>query len=531
MSIQNIDFQRNALISAICQSEFKTRKNEIFDPYNYQLDIIRPILFSTHKRILINATSRSGKSDAVSIASLLTSRFYFGKKILIIAPQGEQTRIIKDYVDLHLIQSRYIQSNLSLYSEEKDNFSRLRESVSKLKLKFKNNSEILLASANIHHGGGNLQGLGADIIIIDESERIPIEIINGMIMRMALEDKDVIIICISNPTTRGFLYSKINDPNWLYIHIGIERAIKESRGRITQQTVDELKRTMDPVQFMIFVLSLYPDKVIGQLISNKNRDYAVEYFETKIRRKVESTGLDLDSKEYEFDNFMYGYEWIIKPDKNSIYSIGTDPAGTGKNKTIIYIIEHTKTHKKIFRDFMKIDIDNPSKTAGNMLKLIIKWAKFGIEIKYVNVDASGYSGGTGVVSILESFFKKHNITNIEVRPIKFGGSPQKIGEITEEIDKDRKIEKLNKEIDANEKARIYCNLNKLFENSLIYIPRLNNLLLDIESIKYDYNSNAERIIINEKTQGKSPDYSDALAIAVDIPTYDYGIVTSAEITI
>lgn len=517
----NKEIEQRAFLKTIINEEFKTEIGEIFNPYDYQLDVCVPIVFKKYNRILINMTTQAGKSDIISLASLLLTRFYPGEKILMIAPQGEQSTIIKNYSDKHLLESKLMKSNIAIYENETDKISkklrRLTEQTSKYRVTFSNNSEIKIASANINQKGKSLQGHAGTTIFIDECERIPKEIIRSMIYRMILKRPDVSIICISNPIERGFMYDHINTENWHYIQVGWKRVVKESRGRITKEMIMELKKEMTPVEFTIWCESKYPDKVPGQLISNKYIEWAYNNFDKKIRERSDYS-IDINGKEYDYDHFMYGFDWKIKPHPKSIFCLGTDPAGEGKDQTVHILLEKRPDGIKILRDIDVIDKDEPVKTAGRILQKVVKWGKAGFIIKYLNVDDGGL--GFGTTSILNEKLYQYGNKDIIVRPIKFGGKPFKFSDLENEINNKQYEQKIKIERFQNEKSRLYINLQKEFESSKIYIPKSEKLIKQLQSINYEISSEAKIKIKDNKDKGESPDWADALAIANDIPEFE-----------
>lgn len=335
-----------------------------------QEEIVRHILLKYPKRMMIWATTRWGKSLAIAIGSLILAITMPGEKIRIIAPTGDLSRVIMDYIINHIADHEDIIKSVIL--DKGENLKNLKRQISKQRITFKNSSEISIHSAGIGSEGRSLLGRGGTLIIVDEAESIPEEIIRTRIMRMAGETPDSMVVMISNPVYRGYMYMNRHNPEWHKIKVDWKTAVAE--GRLTEEFVMERKREMTEQEFRIWYEAEYPEDTDTTLI--------------KWRWIEEARDKPAPSDEIEYE------------------CIGVDVAGMGEDLTVV-------VHVKRYGDFFKVEN-------------ILSWAKLELMqsaekvieymeekgIKNAIIDETGIGG-------MASILKEHN-HEWNIKGINFG---------------------------------------------------------------------------------------------------------------
>lgn len=253
-------------IKALCYTVFKNDKLEPMQVSKFQEKIIEIIIWKTHKRNLCWATTRAGKSLAIALGIILLAILSDGEKIRVIAPTKDHTKIIMNYITQHILDHQMIVDALDI-NYAGMGAERLKKEISKERITFKNNSEIMIITANIASSGRSLVGTGGTAVFIDETELIPTEIIRSKVMRMLGDDIDASVFMISNPINRGYMYSKRNDLSWNKMRIDWRTCVKE--GRLTKEFVDERKAEMTDIEFTIWYEADYPEDMEDTLIPFK----------------------------------------------------------------------------------------------------------------------------------------------------------------------------------------------------------------------------------------------------------------------
>ena len=241
---------------------FKDEEGKPLKLTDYQLDLVKSILLKRPKRVLLWAATRAGKSYAVAFGVMLAALISPGEKIRVIGPTAFHSRIIMDYILDHLADDDVIIDSLT--EARGRTAEKLREELSKSRITYKNSSEISILSASIKSKGMQLLGRGGSIVIVDECEQIPEEIVRTRIMRMVGEREEAQVILISNPTDRGYMYSMRDNPEWTNLIVGWEAAVKAKR--ISLKFIKEMRKSLTPSEFDIWYNAVYPDDVEGSLL-------------------------------------------------------------------------------------------------------------------------------------------------------------------------------------------------------------------------------------------------------------------------
>lgn len=344
-----------------------------------QTEIVRKIILKRPRRLMIWATTRYGKSLCVALGALLACMCSPAEKIRIIAPTTSLAKRIKTYVDAHVADHEDIIKCLGF--DKGISEAKLSRELSKERITFSNGSEISIMSAGVSStndisSGRTLLGAGGSIIIVDECESIPSKLVNTHIMRMAGERPDSVVILISNPIYKGFMYEHMNDPSWETVCIDWETSVRE--GRLTREFIEDRKRNLTEAEFTMWYEARYPEDSDNTLIK-------WEWIQEATDKKFDTPG-----------DFMFE-------------CVGIDPAGMGKDLTVM-------THIQRFGNCVLVkDIHSWGKKelieSGHIIADYMKENK----IMYATVDDTGLGGLAGIL--------REMLPECAIVPINFGGNP------------------------------------------------------------------------------------------------------------
>ena len=231
--------------------------NDNFEPYSYQLDIAEQIYFKKNKRLLITAPRRSGKTLILAFVSVLYALKYNGSDIKIIAPSYKQAKILMDYIRNHVTDSQDILKYLPI-----ENKSKIKKELSKQRVQFTNDSQIMILSAQGE--GERLLGHGADLLICDESPLISDETFNSKILTMMGESKESMLVEIGNPVRLNHFYEHHEDERWKNMRVELEDCIEE--GRFDEEFIQEQKMLLTEREYKIYYLAQFPKQIESGLI-------------------------------------------------------------------------------------------------------------------------------------------------------------------------------------------------------------------------------------------------------------------------
>lgn len=209
---------------------------------DYQAKIASEIVFKKHKRLVVTATTRAGKSFVIALSALVRANRNGHETIKIVAPTYKQAQIIMGYIYGHLSDHPTIINNTVLTANEVET---LGKKLNQNEISFLNNSSIAVLSAE--GTGARLMGMGATMCICDESELMDDEVFRTRILRMLGDDPNSQLIEIGNPLSSNHFYEHFMDPNFHKIRIGWQDCVKE--GRISQGFIEEQRRLLSPIEF------------------------------------------------------------------------------------------------------------------------------------------------------------------------------------------------------------------------------------------------------------------------------------------
>jgi len=282
---------------------------------------IADFFFNNKRKATIKACTRYGKSQTIALCSIMYAIFNNNKRIGIIAPTNDKTKIIMGYVLNALASCPEMTNIVDLDMMELTKLERLKREVSKHKVTFKNGSSIEVLTADIKGKGFATMGWAFDLNIIDETAEIPDEVF-AKIYRMLVESPDAKLIEIGNPWNLNHFFEHHNSEDWEKFTINWQKAVEE--GRMTKEAIEDQKRNMLDIQFKVLYDAEFPQdseynifkyETIQKACIVKQLPKQVKYL---VGIDVASGGLDYTVVtvigEHEGEFYFIDYKKIDKPD-------------------------------------------------------------------------------------------------------------------------------------------------------------------------------------------------------------------------
>ena len=420
--------------------------------------LIRRVAFQDYKRFSISATTRWGKTYCVSRGIGLFILMNVNRKIIFVAPQKEQSLILRDYMADLIYKCPQL---ADITDFDVSGIEKIKKQASRSRQTFKNGCEYRVFTA--FRGGEGLMGFGlgseGGILVVDESALID-ENSWAKITRM-LGDNPAksTIIELCNPWDRATrAYEHWVDDAYETFHVDWKIAVAE--GRTTVDFIEQQRKELTPLEFDILYNSNFPvesEDSIFNLIKIK----------------------EAEEKE---------------PKISGEYIISCDVADKGLDKTVIMVGYKEDGYYSII-DIIEENMSENMNIAGNIINLIKKW----VGSYKINVYIDTIGVGTGVVSRVKEEvgirgWDKTRINAVKVTACHYGESAKE-----------------DKERFANRKAEGFFRLRKLFEDGLIAIPKHKILMNELLAMKWQFTSSSKIKIIDPD---KSPDFADALVYFV-----------------
>jgi len=459
--------ESKAGVKEVCNTIFKNDRGEPLEITDYQAVIIKRIFFKNPKNVVCTASTRAGKSLAMSIGIILLACFRI-EKIRLIAPTVDHTKIVMGYVIQHFLDHEICSSQLMIDTKGMG-VERLKKELTKQKMTLKNGSDIMSITANIASEGRSLVGWGGTAIFVDEAEQITAEIMRTKVMRMLGDSPDASIFLIGNPVTHGYMWEKSTDPNWDFMKIDWKMCVAENR--MTQEFIDERRDEMTSTEFAIWYAADWPEELEDQLFTQEDLD---------------NIKAPLTSEEKEL--------LTLEADETRL---GCDIARFGVDYTVLYKAERYDevwflTESKHFEK------KNLMETTGNIVKWDMKE-----NFDAINVDDPGLGGG--VTDRLKEIDQTTSRTNAFIG----GEAPWKMKrKLTKKEEEDNKLY-------LNKKAFYYKSFESMARKGLVRLADEKNgyrLMNELKKMRYEFTSNGKMKIIDP--EDKSPDWADAANIAL-----------------
>lgn len=441
---------------------FKDQYGQPFDLTDGQEEIYRCIFEPSIRRATIKAVTQYGKSDVASMA-LIDACAQRYEKVIIVAPSIKQSKIIMTYTIKHLFDNPIFATMI----EYKGSLERLKQERSKQRITFKNESEIMILTANVRtisEEAKSIMGFGATMLLEDEASLVP-DTMQSKILRMVGGARDGRLIKLGNPFERNHFFRSFYSPRYKAITVDYQQAIKE--GRLSQEFVDEARDDMSEMDFKIFYECVFPE--LGA------------------------------------EDALVPYSWMTLAVDNDLpagekIQSGLDVARFGRDKTVyvkrkggrVVMIEKTEE-----MDTMRV----------------VGWVQQFIENgEDIAVDVIGI--GAGVYDRLDEIAEQNRG---KADKLQFKPHEVNVAETANENDRF-----------FNKRAELYWHLRKQFKPETgqpnISIPNDAELKKELPELRYKYSSE-KKIRIESKEEmkkrlGHSPDTADALMLAFADLTLD-----------
>lgn len=317
-----------------------------FSLYPSQNKII-DYFFNNSNKITIKACTRYGKSQTIALGSIMYAIFIDNKRVGIIAPTLQKTKIIMGYILKSLSSCPQMSDIVDLDLMQLTKLERLKREVSKKRITFKNGSSIEVLTADIKGKGFSVMGFGYDLTVVDEVAELPTEVYSK-IYRMLVENPDAKLIEIGNPWFLNHFYEHFNDDSWSKLSIPWQTAVSE--GRLTKKAIEDQRKNLTDLEFDVLFNADFPKDIEHSIFKEDI------HIKQAIRKKEFKT-----------------YDKIL---------IGIDTAQGGKDYTVITIVWQ-KDDEYSFYDSIKMDENNDMAIVGTVSEYLHnkKWDKKDIIIK------------------------------------------------------------------------------------------------------------------------------------------------------
>ena len=457
--------------------------------YPTQKDIVNDIFFRESLEMIINTYTRYGKTFAVGVglmAKIFVEGVYFGDdrfkegfRIGIVGPTKGDAGLVKKELLKNGIRNDYFSELIDL--KKGNDPEDLIKSRKKDELTFCDGFielVMLSASSGVFSGsegggrGSGIMGEGFDILVLEESSRIPYNSWKKFISRL-LEHEEAVMIELGNPWNKqNHFFEHWEDEDISSYHVDWEKGIEEgrhSREYFKRKMKDNIKGSLE---WTVLYESVFPDKSESGLVSYSSVEYS---------RNRGSWSRLVYKNGFEPDRVKYGF----------------DVAGGGKDKAVLFRLEYFKDKVEVTDMWCKGYEEDTMKLVG--------WARSKIEamdnMERVHINVDGIGIGEGVADRLRE-------VGFSVSKVKVGNRPR-----------------FKKDKFKNRKARGYWKVRSMFKNDDVVIScdsgELGKQLINIE---YTYDSR-KRIEINDPESG-SPDFADSFMLGLYEPDSQFAITSA-----
>lgn len=438
-------------VKALCKHYF----NEEITPKQEYL--IRRVAFQDYKRMSISATTRWGKTYCVSRGIALFILMNKNRKIIFVAPQKEQSLILRDYMADLIYKCKQL---ADITDFDVSGIEKIKKQASRSRQTFKNDCEYRVFTA--FRGGEGLMGFGlgseGGILVVDESALVD-DNSWAKITRMLGDNPDKsTIIELCNPWDRATkAFEHWCDDAYETFHVDWKIAVAE--GRTTLEFIEQQKKELTVLEFEVLYNSCFPSESEDSVFNL------------------------LDIKRAETKEKVSGGQVIIS----------CDVADKGLDKTVIMVGFKNDNGYNVF-EIIEEDKSENAEISGRIINMIKKYIGF----YSVNVFIDKIGVGTGVVSNVKQEVEVRGWDRSKTVPVRVIGCHY--GEAS-----------ANKDRFSNKKAEGFFRLRDLFKEDMISIPHHKHLLNELLAMKWGFTSASKIKIIDPD---KSPDFADALVYFV-----------------
>lgn len=448
---------KNKDVKFLCKYFF----NEDISPLQEKL--IRKITFEESKKLSVCAMTRWGKSFCISRGIGLFIMLNSNKKIFFLAPTSEQSLILRDYLAELVYKCPSLKDIAHLDTGGED---KIKKHTSRSRQTFSNGSEYRVFTTHGNADGlmGHGLGFNGGILVLDEACLIS-EDARAKINRMLGDNPEKsMVVELYNPWTRdNKAFDHSIDNEWEFFHVGWEDAIED--GRITKDFIEEQRKELTPLEFCVLYESRFPEQSEDSIFSLDKINEAIKRFDEVPKSETGTVIIAADIGDKGLDSTVILTGKFVKPSKH-------DPNPPPPYRIL---------------DIYSEPISDNMAVAGRILATLREHYRVDREFQ-IKIDCIGV--GTGVVSRVREYVIENKLKNVEVHGCHYG----------EKAD-------LQPERFLNKKAMNYFKLKELFEEGKIVIPNHKQLVKELVSMKWKFNSSSKIQIVDPD---KSPDYADAL---------------------
>lgn len=270
--------QADQIAFDIVKKLFKNDYGEPFEMTAGQIKLFRAIYEKQSPRTQFECYTQYGKSDVVSMATLLRATT-FPEKWIILGGTKDKAGIIMNKLIKHIFDNDYTLGKFQV--DKNESLENIRRFKSKDHVSFRIDDsgvmgEVIILSGDTkkqtQDAGDILIGHGGQNLIEDDAALIP-DLIHGKAMRMLGGHKDNFLLKITNTFGRNHAYKSsaikqydepklprpgeyISDAGYKIIKIDYNQGIAE--GRLTQDYATEMRGLLDDIMWGVLYLCQYP---------------------------------------------------------------------------------------------------------------------------------------------------------------------------------------------------------------------------------------------------------------------------------
>jgi len=212
----------------------------------YQEEFIKKVLSREKKRYMFIASTRVGKTTAVSVLATLSAILYDGEEVTIVAPKFDQA--------LHIFQNI---RGFFFQNEKLMRFVNLDMGFRRDEINLLNGSVLRILTAGSPTG---LLGYGATVLIVDEAASIPDEVFRTRILRMLAGRAgrpEPYVILLSTPHNKNFFYDAYISGRYEVFRATWRDGVKY--GILDKDWVEEARRIMSAQEFKAWFEAEFPE--------------------------------------------------------------------------------------------------------------------------------------------------------------------------------------------------------------------------------------------------------------------------------
>lgn len=448
---------------------FKNEQGQPLMLTSYQSDELKSLLYSLINgdpgRFVFVQSTRSGKSELISVFISLALLIRPELKIANISYTGDQSAIIFERVKAHLVFDndwvrQFVNIGQSMINRREFSKTRL------FMLKGGQFRTFSTGKGETEFTAESMLGFGADVVVIDEASSVNDMVYRTKIVRMLMDARAPKFLLLSGtPHRKNFMFQAWNNPEFEKFHVDWRMAV--AAGQMNEEEVLKAKAEMSDFEFGVWYEALFQDDDEDQLIKS-------EWIRAAKR------------------------EWKPKG-VISRRTLGVDVARHGKDLTVLTMVDWYADSALVEETWFRSKIST-METVGLIRQICEEYAP----VDAIIVDDDGVGGG--VVDRLKELSEYKSKTF----PFLNGSSPHKREEKFRDLNASEVRE--NSRF-LNKRALYFSRMARLFEKGAIVIPTDEKLSRQLATIRVRMDSDKKLQILDEKDSGKSPDFADSLMMA------------------